>query len=112
MYRPACKECAIPDFHCECINNECQKVKGTSIKVSGTVEPDPKYVIVNITLPVDNIEEAKLIAAKTCDDTFDEFTEIEEKDNFWIISRTTPNYSDFDVKINKYDGNTECILYG
>jgi len=96
-------------FSC-CIKQEGQEL--TLIEITGTVEPDPTYVSLPVTLPIDTKEEA-LILAKACGDiTMDEYTEIRQTKKGWYIGRTTPNFSDFGITIDKDTGKTECIFYG
>lgn len=102
------------EMKCKCINNTCtlQKKETTLIEITGTIKPDPKYVTLPVTLPIDTQEEA-LIVAKACGDiTMDEYTEIRQTKNGWHIGRATPDFPDFGITINKDTGKTECIFYG
>ena len=95
-----------------CLSVFQESEKTTEIELTGTIEPDPTYVSLPVTLPIDTKEEA-LIIAKACGDiTMDEYTEIRQTKKGWYIGRTTPNFSDFGITIDKDTGKTECIFYG
>ncbi|WP_197076144.1 hypothetical protein [Methanosarcina sp. MTP4] len=97
--------------------NEDRKITSTLIEITKCKESSPIFVILPVTIPIeDNEEILELIEACTNKDFFNvgkEPMNITLEGNEWIISEVNPSlgHPTWEITINKTTGKTECSLY-